>query len=125
MPPPETFCRHQKAVLWARTGTDDYGQPIVAAPVEIDVRWDGPTRREVLDAQGNTIAIDAEVSCIQTIKVGSVMWLGKLTDWYGTGSAGTEVGLMEVKLYREVPDIKGREIRRTVSLMRLNDTLPD
>jgi hypothetical protein len=131
VPALEANFRSQVAVLWAWNGSyDAYGQPVPSSPpVEIAVRWNTmPTRREVLDSKGNTVALDATVVVNQVIAVGSLMWLGALAQWYGigTGSAGVSVEgqqgagneLMVVKTYTEVPDIKGRQSFKTVGLMR-------
>ena len=120
MPTPELSHRLQKAVLWQKTGIDRYGQPTVGAPVEIFVRWND-VRREVLDKEGNTIALDATAVVAQTIEVGSRMWLGALANWVGTGSVGNEDDVCYVKTYNETPDLKNRIAMRTVGLMRYKD----
>lgn len=117
MPPIETFHRHQTAVLWPATGFDGYGQPTVGAAVEIMVRWEA-TKRQVPDAAGSNIALDAEAVVDRKIKPGSNMWLGKLAD-YAAGETK-----FVVKDCVEVPDVKNRHVRRTVGLVRQSDTLP-
>ena len=103
--------RHQKAVLWAATGYDEYSDIEVSAGVEIDVRWEWG-KRDGLDAQGNTITIEATVVVDRKIAVGSKMWLGKLAA-YETGET-----VLYVVNYDEIPDLKGRKYRRVVSLSR-------
>ena len=115
MPTLETDCREQFAVYEEATGLDDYNQQTRAAPVEIKVRWE-LTRSQVVDAAGNTIAIDAAVVVNQVIVEGSTMWLGKLTDY-----PATPANLKEVVVYKEVPDIKGRNTRQTVLLRKYSD----
>lgn len=124
MPAFETMDLEQVAVLWGKSGTDDYGQPTTATAIEIPVRW-LTKRDEVVDAQGNTIALDATVVVERQIAVGSLMALGNLSYWVGTGSAGDESEVMEVVTYEETPDLKGREIRRSVGLKRFRDALPE
>ena len=115
--------RLQTAVLWPCSGRDNYGEPQVGSPVEILVRWI-TKRMEALDALGNTIALDAQAVVNQEIAVGSLMWLGTLASWQGTGSAVQPSDLMQVKIYDEATDLKGRATRRTAGLMRFRDALP-
>lgn len=126
MPPLETSDRWQTATLWEYVGKDRFGQPKVSsAPVELSVRWN-TTRRLVLAPDGNRVALDAEAVVNRKIGIGSVMFLGELDDWRGTGSgsAGEESELWEVVTYDEVPDLKGRNVRREIGLKKYRDTLP-
>lgn len=123
MPSIETAFRRQKAILFMKVGVDDYGQALVTdEPVEIDVRWN-KKRGMLRDPQGNEVAIDGYAVVAQTIEVGSQMWLGELNDFLGTGSgsAGYETEVMEVVDYKETPDIKNRNLRRTVALRKFRD----
>ena len=105
--------RHQKAVLWPATGYDEYSEVEVSTGVEIDVRWEWG-KRDGLDAQGNTITIEATVVVDREIAVGSKMWLGLLANY----AAGETV--LHVVNYKEVPDLKGRKYRRVVELSKLS-----
>lgn len=123
MPSLETKDRRQAALLFARTGSDDYGEPTVAEPIEIRVRWN-TKRTEVQDANGSTIALDAVVVVDRVISIGSRMWLGEEADWYGTGSGTDESQDQEmhvVRTYDEVKDVKARHTRRTVGLSKFRD----
>jgi hypothetical protein len=120
MPPLERMDRRQTAVLWGKSGVDRYGEPKVAEPDEIEVRW-VTGRKESTAKDGSTIALDAEAIVGQRIAVGSQMWLGTLEEWYGTGSSGDATEVMRVATYEEVPDIKGRNVQRVVGLMRFRD----
>lgn len=116
---------YQWAVLWPTTGgTAESGEPLVGPPVEIRCRWID-RRSESLDPDGQPIALDATVIVDREIPIGSNMWKGKLKDWYGTGSAGSGIGLMAVKTSGTTPDIKNRGIRRRVGLMKFRDSLPE
>lgn len=119
MPALELSGRHQKAVLWAANGYDDYGQPEVDAAIEITVRWETGLR-EAIGPQGGPIAFDGLAVVDREIAVGSIMWLGALA---ALPSPATD--LKQVVDYTETPDIKARAIRRTVKLAKYSDTLPD
>src|SRR5882757_2595614 len=118
MPPLERTDLLQRAVLWSASGRDRYGQVTVGDPVEITVRW-LDQQSQMLDPQGNTVTVDVTVVVQQDIKIGSQMWLGELADLIGTGSE-PETGRMEVKAFNSTLDIKARNNRRTIGLMRMN-----
>lgn len=120
MPTPERANRYQTALLFTRSGIDEYGRHTVSSPSEIKVRWDW-NRRDVRRQDGTTITVEATALVGQVIAVGSQMWLGELDSWVGTGSSGDDTDLMEVVGYREVHDIKGRIATRTIDLARFMD----
>lgn len=124
MPSIESANRHQKSVLWELNGTDKYGKPTVSDPVEINVRWEW-IHKEKVDSKGNTIAIDACVVTNFQTTVGSIMWLGPLSSWEGTGSAGDNTKLMQVVVSSVIPDLKNRNTRYVSDLMFYADTLPE
>ena len=130
MPPMEEDDLHQKAVLWPKAGFDLLGQPTRSEPVNLDVRWDS-RRRQMVDANGNPVAVDATAVVLIEIEPGSTMWLAPnpaydgLDQWLGTGSIGDDSGVMEVAVYNETPDISNRVVRRTVGLTFYKDTLPE
>ena len=94
----------------------------MSAPQEIPVRWN-ITRTVAQDPQGNNIMLDAQVIVARKIEPGSRMWLGTLAEWVGTGtgSGASDEELHEVKTISETEDIKGRNIRRELGLMRLHN----
>jgi len=108
----------QKAVLWVYSGRNDYGEPIVKSPVEINVRWE-KGMKESVDAEGETIGISDIAIVDRYIPIGSIMWLGALSDL-----PDSPTDLRYVADYKEVPDIKGRNVRRQVALRRYSDQLP-
>ncbi len=126
MPDPSVSRLYQPAVLWTAAGADAYGQKKVHPPIEIRVRWN-TARTEALTAEGTTITLDATAIVPHKIEPGSLMWLGELVDWYGTGSGSMwpPDELMEVKMYQEVPDMKNRYAHRNIGMMRYREGLPN
>lgn len=120
MPPLEVDDLCQNAVLWERTGYNDYGHPLLADPVDVRVRWEFK-RKEAVSRQGSPIAIEAVVVVNRTIPVDSLMWLGTVAQWAAAGSTGE---LMLVESYEEIPDEKARIIRRTLGLVGYKGELP-
>lgn len=118
-PMPANRSLHQKAVLWMYNGDDDYGDPKVDASVEIDCRWE-KRRSQSQDAEGNAIAVEAEVVVGREIKVDSILWKGEKNDY----DASTATDYMQVKVYDEVPDVRNRYVERIVKLVKWGDTLP-
>ena len=123
MPFQEQSHRTQHALLWPRSGDDAYGEPTVSSVVQLRVRWND-TRAQASDAQGNPVTLSAEVHVDRNIKPGSVMWLGTLAEWLGTGSNQDDTEVMEVVSYNSVNDLKGRVAHHSVSLARYRGTLP-
>lgn len=116
----ESDFRKQKAVLWAVSTTPTgFGRYKLSAAVELDVRW-SERKHETTNVQGTTIIADVAVVVNQAVTVGSVMWKGLKKDL-----PTSPTNLYEVVAYNEVPDIKGRGFRRTVSLQRWGDELPE
>ena len=87
------------------------------------MRWN-TRRNRALDPQGNTILLDASAVVEREIPVGSIVWLGELAEWSGTGSGDVETELMEVKTYRETPDVRNGEVRRVIGMMKYKGVLP-
>lgn len=123
MPPIETDLRHQKAVLWQAVGVDSYGHYTVAEPVEVDVRWQDIAEQGI-DAEGNTIELDARVVVDIDVAVGSVLWLGELEDWQELDDADTETRLSQVVQTSMIPDIKNRYRRRVLNLSKYRGKAP-
>ena len=126
MPDIEREDRWQKAVLMeaVRRGAasyDDFGQPVITAPEELDVRWVWK-QTMMTGPQGKPISVDATVVVGREVELGSKMWLGTLADWLGTGTGSSlesdnpDDSLMEVVAIKITPDLKGRFQRVTLGL---------
>lgn len=124
MPALETMDLHDLVVLWsATTAVNQFGQYVVSAtPVELNGRWVG-RQSSMLDHQGNTVAVDATVIVAVDIALGSILWLGGLRKLPDPDNV-PKSNLMVVKMFNSTNDLKGRNTRRKVGLMRYNDKLP-
>lgn len=118
MPTPERVDRGQYAVLWEANGYDRDGQVKVKSPRQIDVGWESG-RREAIDDNAEPIASSATVDVNEEIPVHSLMRLGKLANLPDDLNK-----LHQVIDYNEVPDVKGDELQRTVTLTRWKKPLP-
>lgn len=109
-----------RAVLWAAGELPDiYGQPRAQDPIEIPVRWVAQSR-EMQDPAGNTIMVDVTAVVSQAVAVGSTMWHGRLSRL-----DELEVNdVLRVAAFSEVPDLKGRNLRRTLGLARYKSYPP-
>ena len=116
MPSIEKADLKQTAVLWlANVETpDSFGNPTVASPIEVRVRWESSkgeaNRRKV------TAYVDREITH------GSVLWLGTVATL--PVSPQPYKDLMQVVGYSEIPNVKGRSPRRSVDLVLLGTSLP-
>lgn len=122
MPPLETSDLHQDAVLWKLISLDARGQKRLSAPESLKVRW---TEHEgvgvgAAGVEGGTNPIDATAVIDRLISIGSIMWQGRLEDW----NSSLPQDLMEVVGRTATPDVKGRQVYRTVTLRRYKSKLP-
>lgn len=123
MPAPEDLDRVQRAVYWPYLGVDEFGSIVVGEPQEIDVRWT-INRTGSFDKTGNRTALDAKANVPFKLPLGSRLWLAPnptysaLEQFYGTGSAGDYVEIMEVKTQSESPDLKGMDVMHSVGMLR-------
>lgn len=119
----ETGYRRQKAVLWPLASRDEYNNVSVGSPVELMVRWTN-IQEDVISPDNTVVRTTAMAVVDRDIPLGSIMWLGELINWTGTASNDTDESVMEVVQMKKVPGLKGRKIRRTVSLTRYKGQLP-
>ncbi len=113
----------QRAVLWPVIGVNRFGENVVGSPGEIAVRWN-TSRAERRDPKGNTVTVDGTAIVGQDVAIGSHMWLGTLTEWYGNTGSGSGAGddeLCYVKTFKSTPDVKARQVAREVGLMRFKN----
>ena len=107
----------QKAVLWALASYDAHGEPRVSSPQEVAVRWEA-TEVETVAEQEAPVPKDAEMWVASAVVVGSIVWLGALTDL-----PASPTGLLEVVGCSSVPDVKGRTWEYVLTLSRYKNSL--
>jgi hypothetical protein len=120
VPPVETADLVFTITLWPAAGTDVYAEVIRGEPVEIMASWE-LRRRDTQSAKTGAVALDGLAFVGRRIAIGSLVYLGDYDAWLGTGSGADDNDLMTVVSYDEVPDLKGRQITRTVGLRRYRD----
>jgi len=123
MPAFETMDRPQKITYWERLGTNRLGNFVIGSPIELKVQWDDRASR-TMDSKGNWIGIDGTLFTNRVLKIGSIVRLGTISDWQGTGSGLVPTDLMEIKTGDEVYDLKGRNQVFFYGMMRYTDSLP-
>lgn len=122
MPSLEQMDRNQWALWWDPVGVDEHNRRTFRPPAAFRVRW-VQKRRELTNAQGDTLVTDGTVVLGRDIPVGSLLWLGEEADWYGTGSNNEDDRVMEVISVDKTPDLKGRVTRYEATVMRYTDTI--
>lgn len=78
----------------------------------------------MLDAEGNTVSVDATAVIAVDVELFSAVWRGRLDDLPGTSPNEPASDVMSVVLVNTSDDIKARSIRRTIGLKRAKDRLP-
>lgn len=122
MPPIERSDLKQTALLFAWNGENEFNEATFEYPVELDVRWiEADT--QMRGPQGTPIDIAVTVIAAREIVLDSVMWLGTLDDWIGTGSNDTDSTLYQVVASAFTPDIKDRNVRMRYGLARYKGSL--
>jgi hypothetical protein len=111
----------QKAMMWAQSGTDNYGEPQVTSPQEIDVEWpqgfsESNGVQDSKESSSDTLIVN------ENIALGSILWFGAEID-LPSGTADPSP-LYVVTSRRVEPDIKGRNFRYTLTVSRYSNTLP-
>lgn len=123
MPSPETAALTDDATLWEFTGHDPSGEVKVSPPIQIECRWIWK-KTQSTDASGNAIMLDATVIVDRDIRDQSILWNGTLQEWEDTGSEEVNPEIMQVKVYKETRDMKGRESYRELGLAFFKGRLP-
>ncbi len=112
----------QTAVWWplasmesSGSDYDNYGQPIVTDPVEIDVRWEDVSE-EFLDKDGVVQLSRARVYVDRDVEVGGVLMLGELTDITDATTPKENENAWEIRRVEKLPNLRNTEYLRTCYL---------
>ena len=112
----------QTAVWWPLSSAesagidyDNYGQPVVADPVEIDVRWEDVSE-EFLDRNGTVQLSRARVYVDRDVEVGGILMLGELTDITDENNPKENDNAWEIRRVEKLPNLKNTEYLRTCYL---------
>lgn len=119
MPPLEHKDLLEPAVLWSFLRTGREGEPIVAPPVQIPVRWE-EGQKEIADANGTRWNVDVVMATNQNMLLGSIIWEGALSAIPPNPTSG----LYEIVIRERAEDIKYRVTRYEFGLRRYKNTLP-
>src|SRR5678816_2889377 len=110
MPPlEESELQWRTITLFPKVTIDEFGHLDPGEGVEIQARWVNTTR-QVIEPDSSVINIMADVAVERELKVGDLLWNGRLAD-YEDGTGTGDIELCEVRLRRTVPDIKGETSR--------------
>lgn len=100
---------NQKMIYWQKIGSDPFGKPVYALPVQINIRWEDK-QQEIILPDGRKVLSKGYIILAQTIVVGSLVFLGLLTDWQAMPTypalPTVNQGGREVLLVKTTPDIK-------------------
>ena len=118
MPAFEICDLKQDAVIWMPLGNDRHGLPVVGQPREIKCRWTLSDTQSA-DPQGNTIQSSGKVTVAADLPPGVIMRQGLICDVPDPPDQ-----LHTVVSVNSTPDIKNRNTRINLTLMRYTDTLP-
>jgi len=112
----------QTCVYWALAfmesggiAFDDYGQPIVTDPVELDCRWED-VNEEFIDAKGTRQVSRAKVYVEQDVDVGGILMLGTKDDITDSVNIKENEGAWEIRRFDRLPNLKNTEFLRTAWL---------
>jgi len=112
----------QTCVYWALASSesgglayDDYGQPVVTDPVEIECRWED-VNEEFIDATGTKQTSRAKVYVSQDVDVGGILMLGELTDITDDDNPKENDGAWEIRKFDKLPNLRVTEFLRTAFL---------
>ncbi len=135
--PPETAWLTDDALLWRAAGYDYHNTPrtdengevlrVAGPPIVIKCRWENTFSPAPSEPGRDRYGGDhvANIAVAIDIPRGSILWLGKEEDWYGTGSGGVDNELVIVDRIRTSKDLKGNVTRRLLVANKFRNTLPN
>lgn len=94
---------------------DDYGQPVVTDPVELNCRWED-INEEFVGANGTRQLSKSKVYVESDVVVGGILMLGEIDDITDESNIKENEGAWEIKRFDKLPNLKNTEFLRTAWL---------
>lgn len=124
MPPPLEYTDLvDKVLVWPAAGVSPEGDTVLSGFVEYDARL-VVRKRQMVNAAGQLVSVDAQLTIRGLVGEGSVVWEGGEDDLPGTGST-PEGDLWQVIATARGKDQKGQHVRYEYGLQRYGETMPD
>jgi len=96
-------------------GFDNYGQPVVTTPSEVNCRWEDKAE-EFIGVDGTKQISKAVVYVGEDVVIGGILMLGGLIDIIDDVNIKENDGAWEIKGFSKVPNLKATEFLRTAFL---------
>jgi len=94
---------------------DDYGQPIVTTPIELNCRWED-VAEEFIDKNGTRQISHSKVYPDQDVDVGGILMLGTEDDITDLTNIKENDNAWEIRRFDKLPNLKATEFLRTAWL---------
>lgn len=104
----------QRAVYWHPTGTDRFGQPTFADPVELAVRWE-ERRQLFINDEGVEQVSRAIVYVESDVAVRGYLKLGTLLDLSDNAPLSNDA-VFRILVFNKIPTLKGDQFLREAML---------
>ncbi len=101
--------RKQKAVYWEPLGPNETGMQTYAEPIEIKCRWEDDDFA-FIDAAGTTVASTTTVYPDRYLKVGGILWEGKLVNVAFQSEPLLNPNSDEIVKCGKIPNLKNSEV---------------
>ena len=111
----DTVTNYDAAVWWAKSGTDRYGNPSFATPVEIDVRWTDLNEMQIR-ADGTSFFSKAKVFVDRDVTPGDILLHSELDSSVDQDTPLNNSGAYEVQEFKKVPNKRATKYLRKALL---------
>lgn len=113
-----TKMRKHKAVYWAKTGVDTYGDPILDTPVLIDCRWQDTVEEYMSDLDEKKLS-KSKVFPDRVLTVGGYLWRAADDATDTTGAPGDPLAskvCYRIEQMAQIPNLRNTQILYKVML---------
>ncbi len=104
---------NQTMVYWEKIGSDPFGQPVYATPVEMKCRWEDKQKVVILP-DGRTVLSKGYILLASDVVESSLVFLGAITDWQALPNypqvPTIREGGRELILVNSTPDLNGLNV---------------